>query len=405
MDKKKRKKKQKWIKPRHEFVRIVLSPFIRLLCKMKYHIKIRGYKEKRQCLIIANHQTPFDQFFVELSFKKHLYFLTNDDIFSNGFTSWLINFLVKPIPIKKGTTDVKAILDCKRVAKEGGSIAIFPEGNRTYSGKTEEIKETIAPFVKALGLPLVIYHIKGGYGVMPRWGEKTRRGKMESYVSEVIEYDDYKDLSNEELYKLICEKLYVNEGAVDKNFFSKKSAEYLERAIYYCPTCGLSEWESKGETVSCKTCGLTVRYLPSKELLGVNCEFPYRFVSEWYDAQCKFVRSLDISPYSDVPLFKDAINLSEVIPCKKKIPMGEWVTLSAFNNRIEINLENETLVVPFDKITAMGIIGKNKINYYFDKRIFQIKGTKRFNALKYLNIYHHSINIEKGETENGSLGL
>ena len=406
MDKKKRKKKQKWIKPRHTFFRNILYPFIGLLSKIKYHIKVKKHKDKRQYLIIANHQTPFDQFFVGMSFKRHIYFLTNDDLFSNGFVSWLIDYLVKPIPIKKGTTDVKAVLDCKRVAKEGGSIAIFPEGNRTYSGKTEEIKDTIAPFAKSLGLPLAIYHITGGYGVLPRWGDKTRRGKMESYVSEIIEYDDYKDMTNEELYKLICEKLYINEGKLDRSYYSKRNAEYLERAIYYCPECGLSEWESTGDIIKCKSCSLTVKYLTTKELVGVNREFPYKFVNDWYDAQCKFVRGLDLSPYSDTPIFVDTVNLSEVIPCKKKIPIGKNVTLSTYNNRLEINLENETIVVPFSKITSMGVLGRNKLNYYFDKRVFQIKGVSvRFNALKHLNIYHHSINIQKGETEYGTLGL
>ena len=84
MDKKKRKKKQKWIKPRHTFFRNILYPFIGLLSKIKYHIKVKKHKDKRQYLIIANHQTPFDQFFVGMSFKRHIYFLTNDDLFQTA---------------------------------------------------------------------------------------------------------------------------------------------------------------------------------------------------------------------------------------------------------------------------------------------------------------------------------
>ena len=402
---KKKRRTQKWIKPRHAFFRAVLIPFIKVLCKLKYHIKIKKHKDKRQYLIISNHQTPYDQFFVGLSFKKHVYFVTNDDLFSNGFVSWLIDFLVKPIPIKKGTNDVKAVLDCMRVAKEGGSIAIFPEGNRTYSGKTEYIKDTIAPFAKSLKLPLAIYHIHGGYGVHPRWSDKTRKGKMRSGVSEIIEYEDYKNLSNEELYSLICEKLYINEGKIGKEYHSKSSAEYLERAMFFCPTCELGDWHSQGNTITCKKCGTTLEYLPTKELSVINGSFPYSFISEWYDAQVSYVRSLDLTPYDDKPIFTDTVSLYEVIPCKKKILLGKNVKLSTFGDRLELDFGNEIRTVPFSSITAMGIIGRNKLNYYSDKKVFQIKGEVRFNALKHMNIYYHKINVLKGETEYGTLGL
>ena len=193
MEKKKKKKKAKWIKPRHTFFRNILYPFVYLLCKIKYNIKIKKCKDKRQLLVVSNHQTTYDQFFLGMAFKKHLYYVTNDDLFSNGFVSWLISFLVKPIPIKKGTTDVKAVMDCMRVVREGGSIGIFPEGNRTYSGKTEAIKESIGDFAKALKLPIAIFHINGGYGKHPRWSDKTRGGKMTAGVSEIIEYDEHLD--------------------------------------------------------------------------------------------------------------------------------------------------------------------------------------------------------------------
>lgn len=405
MEKKKRKKKSRWIRPRHTFFRNILSPFLRLICKIKYKIKVERCKDKRQLLVVSNHQTTFDQFFVGLGFKRHLYYVTNDDLFSNGFVSWLIDFLVKPIPIKKGTTDVKAVMDCMRVAREGGSIAIFPEGNRTFSGKTEAIKESIAPFARALKLPIAIFHIKGGYGVQPRWSDKTRGGKMSAGVSEIIEYENYKSLSDKELYELISSKLYINEGKVDIEYPSKKSAEYLERAMYYCPHCGLSEWESKGELAWCKKCNTKIKYLPTKELECVNGTFPYRFITEWYDAQCSFIRELDLSKYIDTPIYTDMVSYLEVIPCKKKIPLGQNVKFSVYGDRFEIELADKTEIVKFENITASGVLGRNKMNFYANKRIFQIRSDEHFNAVKYVNIYYHAQNILKGDTKNGFLGL
>ena len=47
--------------------------------------------------------------------------------------------------------------------------------------------------------------------------------------------------------------------------------------------------------------------------------------------------------------------------------------------------------------TPVTLLGKNKLNLYSGKDIFQIKSCKRFNALKYLNFYHRCKNLQTGE--------
>ena len=399
-----KKKNKKWMKFRHKVVHLILRHPVHLICKIKYGIKIKKYPEKRPCLILYNHQTAFDQFFVGLAFKQPVYYLATEDIFSNGWVSSLIKFLVEPIPIKKQTTDVKAILNCIRVAKEGGSIAIAPEGNRTYSGETVYMSPTIAPLARKLGLPIMLYRIEGGYGVQPRWSDVTRRGKMRSFVSNVIEPEDYKDMTDDEVFASIRDGLYQNEAVADARFVHKRSAEYIERAIYTCPDCGLTTLESNGDIVECKKCGKKVRYLPTKELEGVNCEFPHRFMLDWYNAQSDLINSLDLTPYYDTPMYRDHAEIKEVIPSKKKIPYG-YATITLYGNRVELDIKEADVVFPFDECSTITVLGKNKLNIYHGGKIYQLKGDKRFCALKYVNIYHRYKNIEKGDENDKFLGL
>ena len=116
-------KKKKWIKCRHRIVRNIAFAALYPYCKWKYGIKVDRFKEQgdRAYLILLNHQTAFDQFFVGLSFHGPIYYLASEDLFSKGWVSSLIRWLVAPIPIKKQTTDVKAVMSCIRVAKEGGT--------------------------------------------------------------------------------------------------------------------------------------------------------------------------------------------------------------------------------------------------------------------------------------------
>lgn len=407
MNKENKKKSKKWLRFRHKVVRNIAYCLLSPYSKIKYGIKVEKFKDQgdRAYLVLYNHQTAFDQFFVGMAFKGPVYYVASEDLFSNGVVSSLIKYLVAPIPIKKSMTDVRAVIDCKRVAKEGGTIAIAPEGNRTFSGKTGYIKPAIAQLVKALRLPLVIYRLDGGFGVQPRWSDVTRKGKMLCYVSKVIEYEEYSSLSDDELYTLICNELEINESQIDRCFKHKKSAEYLERAMYYCPECGFSEWESHKDTITCKKCSTTVRYLPTKELEGVGKPFPYRFLSEWYKAQCDFVISSDLSEYKDKPIYQDfSKELLRVIPYKTKFKLASDIMFSVYNDRFTFEGNGYYQEIPFDHITAVSVLGRNKLNIYINGNIIQIRTkNKRFNALKYMNLYYHAANMMKGVIENDKL--
>ena len=229
-----KKKRKKWMKTRHkvitELARVVMTPYLRL----KFGVKVEKFadQQNRPYLIVLNHQTVFDQFFVGMSFRGPIYYVATEDIFSNGWVSKLIKYVIAPIPIKKQTTDVQAVMNCARIAREGGTIAVAPEGNRTYSGRTAYIKPSIVKLVRALKLPLVIYRIEGGYGVQPRWTDVVRRGKMRAYVHQVVDPEEYKKMCDDELLALIQNGLNVDEACVSGTFYHKKNAEYLERVLY-----------------------------------------------------------------------------------------------------------------------------------------------------------------------------
>ena len=399
-----KKKKETWRKLHHQPIISIGLPFIDLYSQCVYHIKVeRRFKDKRQYLILFNHQTAFDQFFVSMAFYRPIYYVSSEDLFSKGWVSSLIRFLANPIPIKKNATDLKAVMTCMRVAKEGSTIAMAPEGNRTFSGKTEYMNPAVARLAQKLKLPIAIYRIEGGYGAHPRWADDVRKGKMKGYVSRVIEPEEYLKLSAEELYTLITQELYINEAVADTCFTHKNSAEYLERAMYVCPDCGLSEFYSEKDITTCKKCGLKIQYLPTKELKGADKEFPFRFVNDWYEYQKDFINKLNPADYLDTPMYTEKCHLSEVILYQKKVPMWD-ADISLYGDRYVIK-GNEELVLPFDKISAVSVLGRNKLNIYYGDKLYQIKSDKHFNALKYVNIYYRYKNTLGGENHEQFLGL
>ena len=402
-----KKKQKKWVLRRHRLVRNLISVFFGPIVRKKYGIKIRPFKEQgdRPYLVLYNHQTAYDQFFVGLSLRGPVYYVATEDIFSMGWVSKLIRFLVNPIPIKKQTTDPRAVINCIKVAREGGTIAIAPEGNRTYSGKPAYIKPSIAALAKHLKMPIAIFKIEGGYGIHPRWSDTVRGGTMTAGVTRVIEPEEYLSLDDAALSELIEREMYVNEAKADKKYTGEHLAEYLERAMYVCPYHGLSEFESHGDVIRCVECGREIRYLPTTELKGVGEPFPFKFVADWYDYQCNYVNSLPLLDMCDEPLYEDEAQLSEVVLYKKKTIVCKNMKIRLFGDKLVIINGEQEYTMLFDVISALSVLGKNKLNIYIDGKVYQLKGDRRFCALKYVNLYYRYKNLKKGDSNVKFLGL
>ncbi len=402
--KKTKKGKKGWMRPRHRLVRNILSVTLGVYTRFKYKIKVEKFREqeKRPYLILFNHQTAFDQFFVGMSFRGPVYYVASEDIFTKGWVSRLIKYLVAPIPIKKQSTDVRAVMTCLRVAREGGTIAIAPEGNRTFGGSTGYMNFAIAQLARKMGLPIALYRIEGGYGVHPRWSDAVRGGGMRSYVSRVIMPEEYSALTDEELFFEIKQGLNVVEGRGEREFPHKRRAEYLERAFYTCSSCGLSELRSEGATVRCKRCGRRILVNSDMTLSGDGFDLPYKNIGEWYDWQCELVNSTDTTVLTDTPLTSDVCTLFRVIPYKNKIKLGEELPVSLYGDRITVG--DKTF--DFDFASVVTVLGRNKLNIYYGDEVYQIKSGKRFPALEYMNLYYRYKNLKTGGEENdGFLGL
>ena len=397
-------KQQKWSRLRHRFFVKLATPVVWGMSKFCYHAKVETFPQakERPYLVLMNHQTAFDGLLVNYAFRKRkMYTVTTEDIHSNGWISSLLRFAVRPIPINKRGNDLQCVRNCIRIAREGASVAIAPEGNSTFSGYNCYIKPSIVKMIRLLQLPVALFRIEGGFGVRPRWCDKIRRGKMRAYVSQVIERGTYERMTDDELYNAIVTGLHQDDNLAGLTIKSRHKAEYLERALYTCPHCGITEWQSKGNFLTCTRCGKKVEYTSSLTFRGQGEDAPYPTVGDWYRAQEEYVLHRTFA--AEEQFGEDSVSLFRVIPYRKKVLLHKKATLKLFGDRVEIVSDDETLTLPFDRL-GMAICGKNKLNLYFGEDSYQIRGGKRFCAVKY---YHLCVRHRLGE-KNGEfqfLGL
>lgn len=396
LDKDSTKKKQKhWVKKRHAavfaFLRFAMAPFLWL----RYHYRAeKAPIRKGPCIVLSNHQATMDPFFISKAFPFQLYFYASDDLF-NLKVSPLIRYLAAPIPKSKSVADLKAVMISLRVLREGGAIGITPEGNRTLSGRQWEMGDSVAKLVKTAKVPLVLFNLCGGYGTDPRWGVKIRRGtKFVGRVRRILTPEEYAGMSDEELFGIIKNELDVDDTLSGERYKSRRRAEYIERALYMCPVCGsIGTIHSHGTGFCCTSCKTEAEY--TEDLKISPPVGGYSRIYEWYEWERQEIvrRILGGEKISDGDiLFRESVKLQKKI----KLP-GNTVTLD--KDSLMISGGGTETRYPLAEIDAITAVGKKKFNFYYKGKILQVKGGKRFCAIKYVHAFDGILAARKEEKQ------
>ena len=385
-----------WVKRRHRIIVGFLKKFIFVYLKVRYKFtRDKKISIGKGSIILCNHTTTLDPFMVSMLFKENLYFMASKDIFNHRFTGKLIKWLVNPIPKEKSKkSDISAVKNCMRVVKEGGNICIFPEGNRTFSGKLGNVDYSIVKLVKSLKVPLVICNINGGYPTDPRWGNTIRKGRVHAGFRRIYSYEEICDMDNDELYKLIIENLTVDDFNFHPEYKGKYLAEDLERVFYICPVCeAYHTISSANDKIYCTSCGLEVTYHKNLTFCPSDERFNFNNTSQWYDWQ--IAKIIEKEYNDDELIYSDDIELYLSIPFKSKQLLIDG-KVNMYGSYFEFMNENDVVKLKFEDISAVTLVGKKKMNIYVGDKTYQIFKTGKTNLLKYLHMYYVLENKRNG---------
>ena len=368
---------KKYTKKRHRFF-FSFFRFVGIFCAKIFHFKYKPIKLKKDehYLIFSNHQTVLDPMFLCMQFKAPLYIVASDTLFNNSLKSKFLQFCFAPIKKRKALVDVSCIMACKRIANEGGNILMFPEGNRSWVDTPLYIDPSVCKLIRLLNMPLMLYNLSGGYGVNPRWGHKIRRGSFTGKINKIISVEQINALSDDQLYKVICESLAVQDQVNGNRYTCKKSAEHLENLFFVCPKCGKTQTlYSKNQFIKCSNCGFSAKYTSNLVLEGEN--LPFTKLSHWYNHQLTYLKNYKIEPNKTI-FFDEKVKLYDKTTIKRKfITKG---SLRLTDKSLTIN--NQSIDVK--DIVSATVIGDIKLVVNTLDRSYFIKGAKRFNAIKYV---------------------
>lgn len=147
---------------------IKLARFISFIAsKLLWRIEYRNKENIPQnlesgLLIVANHQTYFDPFWICAPINRKFRFMAWDKAFDWFLIGWLIRYLGSfPVNTASGRTK-DAWREALKSLKDGATLVVFPEGVREFSdGKMLEFKTGAMRIALEADVPILPVTVRG----------------------------------------------------------------------------------------------------------------------------------------------------------------------------------------------------------------------------------------------------
>lgn len=161
-------------------------------------------KPENGLLIVSNHQTYLDPFWISIPVKRDFRYMAWDKAFEWFFVGWLIRNLGSfPVNTKFGSR--KSYVQAVKFLRQGKTLMVFPEAARAFAdGKLLPFKTGAAKLALQSGVSILPVTIRGANRVWAREMKFPRMAKIEVVYHPVLEIDEFKGEKSEEV---LSEKL------------------------------------------------------------------------------------------------------------------------------------------------------------------------------------------------------
>lgn len=422
-------------------LRYTYGAYLRLV----YNFKISGYEQIEDLqppyIVISNHVNTVDPMIISMAHKRHIHWVAGDHLFRNPYLRFLLRRFAGSISKSKSRSDYATIQQITRTIKRGKIVGLFPEGRRTWDGRTVSLFFSTAKLIRMLKVPVVICILEGGYQTLPRWSAKKRRGVVTVAYQKPLLPQEFAGMKADEIHALLTERLAHNAYDYQEKhkiiFRSNRRAEYLEHVLYICPVCGsLAALESQGNNYRCKVCNLEVTVDTFGLFQSNHPDFSFKHVADWNIWQRQKLRerialgewsngksffpgdtgvrfftgyrdsSMNYHGFVEINLYQDRIEIQ--VPCGGSNPVDgtrkrigkpdKEDTSKPVTGIFDVNL------FPLDHIESLSINMQRNLEFYFKGVLYHLKFPKpRGSAYKYLSVYEaiiESQNEEKQTTAN-----
>ena len=262
--------------------------------KFNYNYDPKSIK-KESTILLASHSSRNEFIYMIYGFKRK-------DInivcgYQNIIKKGIYNILISLGVISKYLyqPDIVCVKNIIKVLKCNGTVIVFPEGIQSTSGSTHPINPATVQFIKHSKANIVVSTSKGAYLATNRYSKDRKKGYIGIDFNLVLTPDMLEKMSEDEIYKILLEKISYNDFEYNKTarnkYIGKKSNAYgIDKILYKCPDCKEEHTlYVEDDTIICKHCGLKVQVNEYYDLIGIKYNKLPKDIDEWYKWQRRCV--------------------------------------------------------------------------------------------------------------------
>jgi 1-acyl-sn-glycerol-3-phosphate acyltransferase len=146
-------------RPLYALVRLVLVPFMRLW----FRLRITGAEhipDEGAAIVAPNHKSFWDSFFIAAATRRHLRFMGKTELFAGRRGRLFVR--LGAFPVRRGESDAEALETARTILRQGGLLALFPEGTRVRDPEAlGSPKSGAARLALEAGAPLIPAAVEG----------------------------------------------------------------------------------------------------------------------------------------------------------------------------------------------------------------------------------------------------
>ena len=191
--------------------------------------------------------------------------------------------------------DFLCVKNMLRVLKRNGAIGLFPEGIQSTSGSTHPINPATTQFIKSSKANIVVCSTRGAYLATNRYSSDRKKGYIGVNYSLLFTPQMLEELTEEEIYKMILDKISYNDFEYNKvarnKYVGKKPNAYgIDKILYKCPDCKAEHTlRVENDTLICNSCGFSVRINQYYDLVDIKGKGCPSDIDAWYKWQRRCV--------------------------------------------------------------------------------------------------------------------
>jgi 1-acyl-sn-glycerol-3-phosphate acyltransferase len=146
-------------RPLYALVWALVVPFMRLYFRLRISGAERIPREG-PVIIAPNHKSFWDSFFIAAATTRPVRYMGKMELFEKGAGPLLV--ALGAFPVRRGEADDEALETARTVLRQGGVLALFPEGTRIREpDELGEPRSGVGRLALELGVPLLPAAISG----------------------------------------------------------------------------------------------------------------------------------------------------------------------------------------------------------------------------------------------------